>query len=228
MYILHIETATKVCSVALSQDDRLLDYRDLSEGMNHTALLVPSIEALMTRLGIRMDELGAVAVSSGPGSYTGLRVGGSTGKGIAYGLKIPLVQVPTLLALALAGAEKHPDASYVLPMLDARRNEVYTALFSPAGQQWWEDTAAIVDQSLLKMATQNPGSLLVCGDGAFKVRPFAGPGTDVLVDEEVGCSARHLVKPAWASLCRRETVDPLHFVPSYLKPPNITQSKKTV
>jgi tRNA threonylcarbamoyladenosine biosynthesis protein TsaB len=84
MYILHIETSTKVCSVALSQGDRLVDWIDLEEGMNHTAVLAPTIQQLLKGVSIKVSDLGAISVSSGPGSYTGLRVGCATAKAMAY------------------------------------------------------------------------------------------------------------------------------------------------
>src|SRR5690349_15060759 len=131
MYILHIETSTKICSVAISEDDRLLEHVDLPEGMNHTALLTPAIAEILKTCQLIPKDLGAVAVSSGPGSYTGLRVGSSTAKAMAYSLKIPIIPVPTLLALASAGMIKHPGSSAAIPMLDARRNEVYMAMYGP-------------------------------------------------------------------------------------------------
>ncbi|HUR32091.1 MAG TPA: tRNA (adenosine(37)-N6)-threonylcarbamoyltransferase complex dimerization subunit type 1 TsaB, partial [Saprospiraceae bacterium] len=127
MYFLHIETSTKICSVAISQDLELIGSLDLTEGMNHTALLAPSIEELLRLTGIQLSELGAISVSSGPGSFTGLRVGGSTAKAMAYSLQIPILAVPTLLSLAVAASKNYPEADCLMPMLDARRNEVYTS-----------------------------------------------------------------------------------------------------
>src|SRR6187431_1856868 len=100
MYILHIETSTAVCSVALSRDRTLVAFLDLEEGMNHTAQLSPIISQLIQSASIKPTDLGAIAVSSGPGSYTGLRVGSSTAKAMAYSLGIPLIAVPTLITLA--------------------------------------------------------------------------------------------------------------------------------
>src|SRR5687768_8833714 len=129
MYILHIETSTSACSVALSRGRNVLDSIHLKEGMNHTALLAPSIEKLLKSNNLKTKDLEAVSISSGPGSYTGLRVGASTAIGMAYSLKIPILEIPTLTSLAKMAFDKYPGIGLVMPMIDARRNEVYTALF---------------------------------------------------------------------------------------------------
>lgn len=228
MYILHIETATKICSVAISQGDTLLGYKDLEEGMNHAARLTPLIEEVIRSHGVQMEEIGAVSVSSGPGSYTGLRVGGSTAKAIAYSRNIPLVPVPTLLALATAGFEKYPEVGDVCPMLDARREEVYTAHFSRQQGQIRETQTLILSGTDPFGTFLERGPVLFCGDGAFKVRELPVFQRDWLVDEAILCSARHLVLPASRMLKEDRTAEAMHFVPFYLKPPNITQAKKII
>lgn len=225
MYILHIETSTAVCSVALSQGQALVAFQDMEEGMNHTARLAPAINELLHAASIKPTDLGAISVSSGPGSYTGLRVGSSTAKAMAYSLGIPIIAIPTLTSLARAVFDKHPDAVYALPMIDARRKEVYTALYDRTLKLVWPVSSAILEESFF--AEKVPGEVIIysCGDGSLKIGDSVPAGIQLKVDAEIMCSARHLVNPALALLEKGLTEDPLHFVPYYLKPPNITQPR---
>lgn len=131
MVILHLETSATSCSVAISENDNCLFYKADNQGRNHAALLSLFIEEGLTRLRSEGIELSAVAVSSGPGSYTGLRIGVSTAKGICYALGIPLISINTLELIALQAVEKSPDSRNALfvPMIDARRMEVYDAIY---------------------------------------------------------------------------------------------------
>jgi tRNA threonylcarbamoyladenosine biosynthesis protein TsaB len=226
MYILHIETSTKICSVAISRDDQVVAWEEKGDSMNHAASLAPMIDGLLKKFGLSSGELGAVSVSSGPGSYTGLRVGSSTAKAMAYSLGIPLIAVPTLESLALAVIERQPSASHFLPMIDARRDEVYASLFDGSLSILWPDHAVQVGTAFMEEHLVGLREVVCCGDGAFKVKPFQKDYSNLTVTEEL-CSARHLVKPAWNRISNKETEDPLHFIPSYLKPPNITQPRKT-
>ena len=223
MYILHIETSTKVCSVAISQDDRVLDCEETNDEMNHAAVLAPMIYDLLSRNNLASQDLNAVSVSSGPGSYTGLRVGSSTAKALAYSLEIPMISVPTLEALALAAKELHPSASHLLPMIDARRDEVYASLYDNQLNILWPDHAVRVTRQFLEENLTGLAQVACCGDGAFKVKPFLTDFPNLVLAGEVLCSARHLVGPALKRINELQTEDPLHFVPRYLKPPNITQ-----
>ena len=133
MIILHIETSTNVCSVAVSHNESCIFELSNSDGLNHATMLSPFIEKALEKLKAENLKLDAVAVSGGPGSYTGLRIGVSTAKGLCYGLDIPLISVPTLQVLA-QGALSHTEIetdAMLCPMIDARRMEVYTAHYTP-------------------------------------------------------------------------------------------------
>jgi len=225
MYILHIETSTAVCSVALSQGETLVAFQDMEEGMNHTATLAPAISALLHSAGIKPTDLGAIAVSSGPGSYTGLRVGSSTAKAMAYSLGIPIIAIPTLMSLARAVFDKYPEAVYALPMIDARRKEVYTALYDRTLMPVWPVSSAILEEAFF--AEKVPGEVIIysCGDGSLKIGDVVPNGIQLTVDPEIICSARHMINPALDLWTAGLVEDPLHFVPYYLKPPNITQPR---
>ena len=129
-HILTIDTATTACSVALVKDGTVQALRESNEGLNHSVLLAPYIDALLHEHRLEVRDLDAIAVSMGPGSYTGLRIGVSTAKGLCFGAGIPLIAVPTLRALARSVADRTGEDALYCPMLDARRMEVYTALFA--------------------------------------------------------------------------------------------------
>lgn len=225
VYILHIETSTKICSIALSSGHELLESRDILESMNHTALLTPAIEQLMKTTGIRLNALAAISVSSGPGSYTGLRVGSSTAKAIAYTLQIPILAVPTLLSLATAVFNKYPDMEVAMPMLDARRNEVYTALYDRKLNELVPMSSMILDQIHWNDMLPTGKSVICCGEGSMK--PGMAPARKGLaIDSSIQCKAAYLVEPALRLFAGGQYSNPMHFVPFYLKPPNITQGKE--
>ncbi len=223
MFILHIETSTKICSIAMSKGGDLVASIDLTEGMNHTALLAPSIDSLFESISIKPKDLIAISVSSGPGSYTGLRVGSSTAKAMAYTLKIPILAVPTLTALAHAAFECHPQADLAMPMLDARRNEVYTSLLDREFNVIIPASALILEKNVLADLLPKGKVIICCGDGAEKVIDPDIEG--FMKDQSIQCRAAHLILPAYDLFTRHEFSDPLHFVPFYLKPPNITQPR---
>ena len=223
-YILHIETSTKVSSIAISKGSELIGYLDLKEGMNHTALLAPAIEQLLKTNSLKNSQLSAISVSSGPGSYTGLRVGSSSAKAMAYTLRIPILSVPTLLSLANSAFEKYPHALQVMPMLGARRNEVYTAIYNPDLQEILPASSLILEKKILSDLIVPEKQTVICGDGAAKVsKENAGEGTRI--DPSIQTRAAHLVGPALKMYRDHQYSDAMHFVPFYLKPPNITEPR---
>ena len=225
MYILHIETSTAVCSVALSDGPEVLEVIDLMEGMNHTALLTPLISQLLMSTSKSPSDLKAISVGSGPGSYTGLRVGSSTAKAMAYSLDIPLIATPTLLALASGAFDAHSDCDLAVPMLDARRNEVYTAVYDRNLNEIIPPSSLILETEALELLLPKGRRIVFCGEGAAKLNVDIQGSR---IDAGIRCSARHLVKPAFRSYIEQQHSDPVRFVPFYLKPPNITQQKKFI
>ena len=228
MYLLHIETATSICSVALSRENEWIAGRSDAGGMKHASMLSPMIQEVMEQADVSMKQLSGIAVSAGPGSYTGLRVGVSTARAMAYSLNIPMVGVSTLTALAWAAKTKHPQSSYFLPMLDARRMEVYSALYDDQLQPIWKEQAVIVDEAFIRKLEDIQVPIVVCGDGAMKLKSRLAGLEKVTIDEEISCDARHLIQPGWALLKGNTRSDVFHFTPTYLKAPNITTPKKPV
>jgi len=171
--ILHIETSTQVCSVALSNGTECIFSKFTNEeGMNHAKLLNGFIAEAMNVLNNDFHSLNAVAVSSGPGSYTGLRIGVSTAKGLCYGLNIPLISVGTLDIMAVAALNSINEKDALLcPMLDARRMEVYAAIYNTDLEVVRPVAADIVDNSTYKeILDQN--SVYFFGNGMNKCKPL--------------------------------------------------------
>ena len=154
--ILIIETSTEVCSVALSEDNKLVDQIESEEGQNHARLVSVFTQNLLKRNRIQIKDLSAVAVSRGPGSYTGLRIGVSTAKGICYAGRIPLISVGTLESMTRYVISNRPELgidvnkpTLFCPMIDARRMEVYSILFDEMGKILKNISAEIIDESFL-------------------------------------------------------------------------------
>lgn len=167
MTILCIETSTSICSAAICIDGMLAEQCICNEGSNHARLLPRYIEQLLQSAKKNHWTIDAVAVSEGPGSYTGLRIGTSTAKGLCYGLHIPLIPIPTLQIIAAAAIEKIDNPNALLyPMIDARRMEVYTASYTTALQATSPVQAAIMDESFAQLPSAAP--IYYFGDGAAK------------------------------------------------------------
>jgi tRNA threonylcarbamoyladenosine biosynthesis protein TsaB len=198
----------------------------MEEGMNHTAMLAPAIEAILKEADLAPADLHAIAVSSGPGSYTGLRVGSSTVKAMAYSLGRPILAVDTLKALAKAAFDRHPESEYALPMIDARRKEVYAALFDRTLNEIWPVSSVILDERFFLEGLPLGGKIIACGDGSAKIGDLALLAPHLSVDPAIRCSAGHLVPLAMDLFDTEKFQDPLHFVPYYHKPPNITEPKR--
>ena len=144
-YILNIETATKNCSVALANEGKTILCKEIAEeGYSHAERLHVFIEEIIKEAGISLNDLSAIAVSQGPGSYTGLRIGVSAAKGLCFALGIPLIAVDTLQVLA---SQVNIDDGLIVPMIDARRMEVYSAIFSAKFDKKREILAEIIDEN---------------------------------------------------------------------------------
>ena len=222
--ILCIEAGTDIGSVALAKNGRLLSLRENLEGKHHAQNLAVYVEEILRENDLDADELDAVAVGKGPGSYTGLRIAVSLAKGICYATGKPLIAVNSLEALVQVALEDFEagildleslEDAKLLPMIDARRMEVYCQLFDAVAKPLSEVTAHIVTpESFLEQRTEK-GGLLVFGNGAAKSRElFTEPGVHFA---EVTPSARGLVKPAFKAFAAKKFEDTAYFEPFYLK-----------
>ena len=222
--ILNIETATEVCSVCLSQNGVVLALRENAATLDHAAQITLMIAGCFQEAGLPLAALDAVAVSDGPGSYTSLRIGLATAKGICYALDKPLIAVSTLQAIAWATTVEMPAADRYVPMLDARRMEVYWQAFDRNNQPLFDAEACILHPALFDPWLQAGQSVVCAGSGSDKARDvLTAPGVSF---SPVRCAAPHLVALAEAAFAKAAFADIAYHAPFYLKQPNITTPKK--
>ena len=228
--ILCIETGTDICSVGLSRDGELISLRESDEGRDHARNVALFVDELLRENDIAAEELSAVAVGMGPGSYTGLRIGVSFAKGLCYGLQIPLVAVGSLDSMVQVAREDHEAGiidvdnwsdAVLCPMVDARRMEVYTQMFDTQGLPFNEVKAEIVTEESFK-EWRNERQLVIFGNGAAKSREGLSDATYINVTP----SARGLAALAHQRLEAGQTEDIAYFEPFYLKDFIIIPSKK--
>ncbi len=231
--ILCIETATHICSVCIARDGELIAERETTKSMSHTSLTSVFVKDLLEEIGLEAKDLAAVAVSGGPGSYTGLRVGISLAKGICAGANVPLIAVNTLESLGLASIGKFKEeagvqtAKYLhIPMIDARRMEVYMAAYTSDDACILENEPKIIEKDSFSAWIEEYDKIILSGDGAEKCIAFLeNPG---LVDSKVRCSASNLIKPAFIRLNAAKFDDLAYYSPNYIKSPNITKARKAL
>ena len=217
MNTLLIETATQVCSVVLASEGRILARRDSDVPNAHSTRLSVFIQEVLDENRLTPRDLGAVCVSAGPGSYTGLRIGVSSAKGICYALGIPLVSVPTLLSMAALYYRQHPEyKGLVCPMIDARRMECYTMMVAP-GLDVLRPTAADVITEGIFDEYLNRGEVTFIGDGAAKTQPLLGNHPNARFDDSFRLSAEGMIDLAAQRLAEGKTEDVAYFEPFYLK-----------
>ncbi|MCP4310990.1 MAG: tRNA (adenosine(37)-N6)-threonylcarbamoyltransferase complex dimerization subunit type 1 TsaB [Bacteroidetes bacterium] len=233
--ILHIETATDICSVAVSEGEKLLALVESGPERSHATLLNRFIREAVDEAGKSLKQLDAIAVSKGPGSYTGLRIGVSTAKGLAYGLEKPLLSCGTILSMACAAVQdpevkglisKYGDQLLICPMLDARRMEVYSAFFSPACEYFREVSADIIDENSYKNLLENH-QICFFGNGAAKCREFINdPGAHFI--DRLNPSAGAMIFPVLHQFRKSEFEDVAYFEPFYLKDFVATKPRKKI
>lgn len=214
--ILHLETATGICSVAISNNNELLRFKSVSDGYKHAENLFKLIDEVLIESHCAYHNLDAVAISAGPGSYTGLRIGVSAAKGICYGLGIPLIAVPTLKILAQRFVSKHPEfKGIIIPMIDARRMEVYTATFDAEGNQVVDDKPLILNENSFQEELQN-SEVAFLGDGSEKLRPLIENSKNASFFE-IELNAKGMISYAHEAYNAKEFADLAYFEPRYLK-----------
>lgn len=217
--ILQIETTTQTCSVALAENGVLLQVVEKTDRNIHAANLTLFIEEVMRLSNRTLSQLDAVAVSMGPGSYTGLRIGVSTAKGLCYALDIPLIAVNSLKAMA-SGFKRtcfsvRPDTLFC-PMIDARRMEVYCSIFDGDLNIVTDTEAKIIDESSFIDLLQN-NLIYFFGDGAEKCEDMLGKNMNARVMGDYINSAKDLTDLAFDAFNQKDFVDVAYFEPFYLK-----------
>ena len=219
-FILQIETATSSCSIAIAENGKTLLVKQVSERNIHAEVITKFIDGLVQSVGIDYTNLDAIAVSSGPGSYTGLRIGVSTAKGLCFALDKPLIAIETLEAMAngidvAKNLEIKGDA-LLCPMIDAKRMEVYTAIFGQSGNRLKETAAEIINRDSFAdlLASRQ---VVFFGDGADKCREVLGTNPNALFIPEFVNSAAFLSGKAAIKFINKDFVDVAYFEPYYLK-----------
>lgn len=223
--ILSIETATPVCSVALSQNETLINSKLDQSAATHAKNIGPFVEEMIKTAKEKQITIDAIALSAGPGSYTGLRIGTSIAKGLCFGLSIPLIAIPTLSILAYPLAKKYSDNQNLLlcPMLDARRMEVYTALFSTKMNELISSTPQIIDEHFLQEELETH-QILFFGDGAAKCKPLITHPNASFIDDQVPL-AQYMSILAEEKFRNKDFEDTAYFEPFYLKEFQATVAK---
>ena len=219
--ILNLETATTVCSVSLAKDGHLLAFKEQNGDYSHAENLTLFIEDVVKQAGIKLQNIDAIAVSKGPGSYTGLRIGVSTAKGLCYSLNKPMIAINTLQHLSLSVSKNlNSHFSYLKsifsPMLDARRMEVYCAFFDSDNNEVIPTSAEIIDEhSFSDLLKKN----MICffGDGAAKCKSFLSVNKNAIFIDNVIPSAKNMVSLSEQAFINKQFEDVAYFEPFYLK-----------
>ncbi len=220
VYILNIETATKNCSVSLSENGKTVAIKELSEEQfNHAEKLHLFVKDVLAEINLSLKQLSAIAVSKGPGSYTGLRIGVSAAKGLCYALNLPLISVDTLAVLA----EKLSVASgIIVPMIDARRMEVFTKIFDKDHLSLSNAEALIVDENAFADIKED---IHLVGDGALKCKSVLTDSKFIFHDEVVYPSANEMSRISYKKYVENIFEDVAYFEPYYLKDFMLTTKK---
>jgi tRNA threonylcarbamoyladenosine biosynthesis protein TsaB len=219
--LLHIETSTKVCSVALSENGQLIDLlEESSDAYIHSERLTVFIAQIIQKNEWKLSDLAAVVVTSGPGSYTGLRIGVSTAKGLCYALKVPMIAVNTLESIAYLAQKKHPNTT-ICAMVDARRMEVFSTVFNAQLNVIKTLSADVLEEHTY----QEFAPFVVCGDGASKTKEI-WKERNIIIDDSILSSAAGQVEIAFEKFQKEDFEDVAYFEPKYLKDFVVTPSKK--
>lgn len=216
--ILQIETATTVCSVALSENGRVLAFKEADQRNIHAEKITIFVEEVLKDAGKTFNDIEAIAVSSGPGSYTGLRIGVSAAKGLSFALDKPLIAVETLetMAYGLIAEKSFGDDILLCPMIDARRMEVYTAVFDSRGSRIVPTSAEIIDgNSFSDLLSKH--KIIFFGDGAEKCREVLAVHPNAEIVGDFTNSAKYLTKRAAEKYLAGDFEDVAYFEPYYLK-----------
>ena len=222
--LLCIESSSKVCSVAVFSGQRQLSLIEDDDGQNHGRFLTVYIRQALASANLEMKQLTHIVVSHGPGSYTGLRIGASVAKTMAYALEVPLVAVSTLEALARQGQKLKNDGRHIA-LQDARRNDVYAIVMEKDGQILKNAHFTTIDDVWVNENLSSDDPNYVSGEGFYKFDSI-DPGKMHLEEIPIRASAKNLVESALEKINRAEFEDIDHYEPYYMKPPNITVPKR--
>ncbi len=223
-FILHIETSTKNCSVSIAKSGELISLKEINNGAySHSEMLHPLIKEALLESKLTIKEIEAIAVGKGPGSYTGLRIGISAAKGLCFANDIPLISINSLEILAHSTTI---DKGYIIPMIDARRMEVYSAIYDESYTLIRETKADIIDEHSFYDELQNH-TVYFLGDGAEKCKETIIHKNAVFIKNAFP-SAKEMTQLSYDKYKENKTEDIAYFEPFYLKNFVTTQEKKKI
>lgn len=215
--LLCIETATQICSVSISDNGALVAIKESSTANSHSEMLSTFIEEIVKEAKVSLTELDAIVVSMGPGSYTGLRIGVSSAKGLCYALDKPLIAISTLQSMAFGMAKRIDDKEALFcPMIDARRMEVYASLFNAKNEEIREVKAEIIDEDSFKTQL-NTNTIYFAGDGAEKCKEMLSVNENANFMDDFVISSKDMIEMATSKYKHKDFVDLAYFEPYYLK-----------
>ncbi|MFA7400906.1 MAG: tRNA (adenosine(37)-N6)-threonylcarbamoyltransferase complex dimerization subunit type 1 TsaB [Bacteroidales bacterium] len=214
-YILCIESSTEICSVALAKQNQLLAIKENSNGNTHAEQLMPFVDAILSQTGINTSQINAVCISEGPGSYTGLRIGTSTAKGLCFALNIPLIAINTLQTMAWGARKLFPDKPLFCPMIDARRMEVYCAIFDNELKTVVGTQSKIIEPDTFSDIL-NQQTMVFSGNGAEKCKNVLPPHPSIIY-AETKTSAAYMIDLAYQKYNKQKFENLAYFEPFYLK-----------
>jgi tRNA threonylcarbamoyladenosine biosynthesis protein TsaB len=224
-YLLHIESTSTVCSVAISKNANLLAIKELNNGYTHAENLHVFIDELLKENALKPTDLQAISISSGPGSYTGLRIGFSAAKGLAYALHIPLISIDTLKALTVSAIKKTKEDVLFCPLMDARRMEVYCAVYTNTLNNIIPLQALVLTEESIKVFDlQKP--IYFFGDGMPKAKELLQTLPHIFLIDDISASANAMIELAYTKYQAQDFVDTAYAEPNYLKEFFFTTAKK--
>lgn len=223
--ILNIETSSTICSVCLANGGTVIAHREDRSKNSHARVLTLLVEELLQSAGKKFTDLQAIAVSAGPGSYTGLRIGLSTAKGFCYALNIPLITIPTLQTLALSIRQKSPQATYVMPVVDARRMDAYTAVYDKNNNEVLPTAMRTLNAAFEEELTKYE-SIAIGGDATAKCKEVF-TASNILYVDEVECDSRLMASIAENKYLTNGFADLAYSEPLYVNEFGAPPVKKT-
>lgn len=224
--ILCIETSASICSVALGHRGSVVCIRESLAPNDHAAVIVKLIDGCLNEAQCSPEQLEAIAISQGPGSFTGLRVGVSAAKGLCFAYDIPLIAISTLSALASRALRDHPDANFAIPMIEARKNEVYGAIYRSDMHEELKDQVITLYPNWHLSIFPGGTEVIFCGSGSKKYQEISAPN-QLQIDTKPP-SALDLIELAFAKHIKKDYCVAKSFHPNYVKTPHITQPRKVL
>ncbi len=215
-YLLHIESTSTVCSIAISENEKLIALKEVNDGFSHAENLHLFIQDVLQQSGLTINQLHAISVSSGPGSYTGLRIGFASAKGLAYVLKIPLIKVDTLKSLSKSVIDSVNEDAYYCPLIDARRMEVYYAIHNSELDEIKKPMNLVLTAEGINTFKLDK-AVYFFGDAIEKSKLLLSNLTNIYFIENIMPSAKHLIPLAFKKFNENDFEDLAYAEPFYLK-----------